>query len=193
MLQNQIEYEKLYQTLRKSEFGMTRPVFEVLVAVLIKEGYLVGYKGITQVNLESCHLPLSEAVDTLCTGQLIAEELQEQLGRLSQAVIFFESKLPPASEIDSVLENITIIAKKNSLTSNMIRTLMKSSYNGYIELPLKMELSGNFKSYYSFLLELEQLDRITKIRELRLSKDSDREGHIKASFTVSIFFRQGGF
>jgi hypothetical protein len=46
-------------------------------------------------------------------------------------------------------------------------------------------------SYYSFLLELEQLDRITKIRELTLTKDDDNEGCMEASFTVSIFFRHG--
>jgi type IV pilus assembly protein PilO len=120
-----------------------------------------------------------------------AEELEDQLGRLSQAVIFFESKLPPASEIDSVLQNITIIAKRNNLASSTIKTLKTKSKNGYIELPLKMKLNGNYMSYYSFLLELEQLDRITKIRELTLTKDDENEGCMEASFTVSIFFRHG--
>jgi type IV pilus assembly protein PilO len=51
-----------------------------------------------------------------------------------------------------------------------------------------MELHGNFNSYYAFLLELEQLDRITKIRELELKK-SDREGQTEATFVMSIFFQ----
>jgi hypothetical protein len=51
-----------------------------------------------------------------------------------------------------------------------------------------MELHGNFNSYYAFLLELEQLDRITKIRELKLEK-SDREGQTEATFVMSIFFQ----
>jgi type IV pilus assembly protein PilO len=118
-----------------------------------------------------------------------AEELREQLGRLSQAVTFFESKLPPASEIETVLQDVTVIAKRNNLTSKMIRTLKTKQSNGYIELPLKMELHGNFKSYYSFLLELEQLDRITKIRELSLKKDDKAQGQIDASFVISIFFQ----
>jgi ribosomal protein S27AE len=42
---------------------------------------------------------------------------------------------------------------------------------GYIEQPMKMELYGNFDSYYSFLIDLEQLPRITRIRELELKKD----------------------
>jgi type IV pilus assembly protein PilO len=118
-----------------------------------------------------------------------AEELKEQLGRLSQAVTFFESKLPDASEIETVLQDVTVIAERNKLTSKMIRTLKTKRNNGYIELPLKMELQGDFKSYYSFLLELEQLDRITKIRELRLKKNDDSQGQIDVSFVVSIFFQ----
>ncbi len=53
-----------------------------------------------------------------------------------------------------------------------------------------MELHGNFNSYYSFLLELEKLDRITKIRELSLKKKANAEGETAATFVVSIFFQK---
>jgi hypothetical protein len=52
-----------------------------------------------------------------------------------------------------------------------------------------MELNGNFNSYYSFLLELEKLDRITKIRELKLRKMPKSDGFAEADFVVSIFFQ----
>jgi Tfp pilus assembly protein PilO len=53
-----------------------------------------------------------------------------------------------------------------------------------------MQVEGNFASFYSFLLELEKLPRIMKIRELdieRQKKSSD--GRIVANFIVSIFFQ----
>jgi hypothetical protein len=49
-------------------------------------------------------------------------------------------------------------------------------------------MEGNFNAFYSFLLELEKLPRIMKIRELELKKQIDDEGQIAAAFTVSIFF-----
>ena len=52
-----------------------------------------------------------------------------------------------------------------------------------------MELEGNFSSFYSFLLELENLPRIMKIRELKLEKQKTDEGQIAADFIVSIFFQ----
>ena len=39
-----------------------------------------------------------------------------------------------------------------------------------------MEVTGDFNSFYSFLLELEKLPRIMKIRELELKKETASGG-----------------
>ena len=119
-----------------------------------------------------------------------ASDLTKQLEKVEEAIAVFESKLPPRSEIHKVLENITRIAQTHGLTPKTIRTLKVKSNRGYIEQPLHMELHGNFNSYYSFLLELEKLDRITKIRELSLKKKAKTEGETAATFVVSIFFQK---
>ncbi len=36
---------------------------------------------------------------------------------------------------------------------------------------------------------MEKLPRITKLRELKIQKEKDGEGHISAEFIVSIFFQ----
>lgn len=118
-----------------------------------------------------------------------AESLTEQLEQMAEAMQYFESKLPPTSEIYTVLENVTIIAQRRGLIPKTIRTLKREENSGYIEQPLKMELHGDFNSYYSFLLDLEKLDRITKIRQLSLKKKLKREGQIEATFVISIFFQ----
>ncbi len=118
-----------------------------------------------------------------------ADDLKAQLVRVEEAIKVFESKLPPKSEIYTVLENVTLIAQKHGLTPKTIRALKNLDNRGYIEQPLKMELHGDFNSYYSFLLELERMDRITKIRELSLKKKSQYEGQTEATFVMSIFFQ----
>ena len=118
-----------------------------------------------------------------------AEDLSRQLEQLQEAIEFFESKLPPTSEIDKVLQDVTIIGEKQGLRSKIIRTMKKKDNSGYIEQPLRMELEGNFNSFYSFLLELERLPRIMRIRELKVEKQTGYEGQIVADFIVSIFFQ----
>jgi type IV pilus assembly protein PilO len=118
-----------------------------------------------------------------------AEDLTKQLEELKGAIGFFESRLPPKSQIHEVLEQVTVIAQKEGLEPKTIRTLKEKDNSGYVEQPLKMELVGNFSSFYSFLLELENLPRIMKIRELELEKQKTDEGRIAADFIVSIFFQ----
>jgi len=117
------------------------------------------------------------------------KDISKQLEHLQKAIKFFEDKLPPKSEIHKVLEQVTLIAQKEGLEPKTIRAMNKKDNSGYIEQPLKMEVAGDFNSFYSFLLELEKLPRIMKIRELELKKEKEGEGQITASFIVSIFFQ----
>jgi type IV pilus assembly protein PilO len=118
-----------------------------------------------------------------------AKDISQQLKQLQEAMKFFESKLPPTSEIDTVLKNVTVIAQKQGLRSKVIKTLKPKDNSGYVEQPLQMQLVGNFNSFYSFLLELEKLPRIMKIRQLKLDKERQMEGEIMADVVVSIFFQ----
>lgn len=119
-----------------------------------------------------------------------AQDLSLQMAQVDQAVAFFESKLPPTSEIHKVLEQVTVIAQRQGLDTKTIRTLARKDTSGYVEQPLRLELEGNFNSFYCFLLELEKLPRIMKVRKMDLSKlERQNEGEITADFVVSIFFQ----
>jgi len=118
-----------------------------------------------------------------------AEDLTKQLEQLQEAIEFFESQLPPKSQIHKVLKQVNIIAQKQGLQPKTIRTLKKKDNSGYIEQPLRIGLTGNFNSFYSFLLELEKLPRIMKIRELKLDKQANDEGTVRVDAVVSIFFQ----
>jgi type IV pilus assembly protein PilO len=171
--------------------GLRKAVFFILLVGL---AYVAHTYMIKPANL---HLAQEKArveqklakIRELERATAAAKDLSEQLEKMEKAIEYFESKLPPTSEVYMVLENVTVIAQKQGLTPKTIRTLEQENNSGYIEQPLKMELHGNFDSYYSFLLALEQLDRITKIRELTLKKKAKDEGQIEATFVVSIFFQ----
>jgi len=119
-----------------------------------------------------------------------AQDLSKQMAQVDEAIVFFESKLPPTSEIHKVLEQVTVIAQKQGLDAKSIRTLARKDTSGYVEQSLRLELEGDFNAFYSFLLELEKLPRIMKIRKMDLAKlKKEKEGEIAADFVVSIFFQ----
>lgn len=117
-----------------------------------------------------------------------AVDVGKQLSRLAEAVRFFQDKLPPESEIHKVLESITLIAQKQGLDCGTITALKSKDCNGYIEQPLKMELSGNFYSFYNFLIEVEKLQRIVTVRELELKKNPKDSTLLEANMVISVFF-----
>ena len=174
--------------------GTRKFVFFVLLVGLSYVAYAYMIKPANQDFIEKREKMQQKAakLSELEEATVAAKDLTKRLAQLEEAVEFFESKLPPKSQIDKMLNDVTIIAQKHGLNQKKIGTAKTKNNSGYIELPLKMELSGNFNSYYSFLLELEQLDRITKIRELSLMKTSKFEGHAKAIFVMSIFFQDTG-
>ena len=118
-----------------------------------------------------------------------AEDLNKQLEQLQEAIRFFESKLPSTSEIHKVLEQVTVVAQKQGLKPKTIRTLQPKDNSGYVEQPLEMMWVGDFNSFYSFLLEIEKLPRIMKLRQLKLDKETRGEGAVGAEFILSIFFQ----
>jgi type IV pilus assembly protein PilO len=174
---------------------MTSGFRKIVFFVLLIGVSLAGY----QYMIKPANKHLAEAkgrVDTKLAqlakfeeAASAAEDLEKQLEKLQEAIKFFESKLPPTSQIHEVLEQVTVIAQKEGLKPKTIRTLMQKDNSGYVEQPLKMQLEGNFSAFYSFLLELEKLPRIMKIRELKLEKQKNNEGQIAADFIISIFFQ----
>ena len=168
-----------------------RVVFFILLVGVAAAGYQYMIKPAND-SLAKAKSQLDAKMAQLANFQkatAAAEDMTKQLEQLQEAMEFFESKLPPTSQIHEVLEQVTVIAQKQGLKPKTIRTLKKKDNSGYIEQPLKMELEGNFSSFYSFLLELEKLPRIMKIRELDLDKHRENEGQIAADFIVSIFFQ----
>jgi type IV pilus assembly protein PilO len=168
-----------------------KAVFFILLVGLAVVGYQYMIKPANK-DLAEIKAKVDSKLDQLVKFEeatAAAEDLTKQLDKLQEAIEFFESKLPPKSQIHEVLEQVTVIAQKEGLKPKTIRTLANKDNSGYIEQPLKMELVGNFSSFYSFLLELEKLPRIMKIRELELDKQKILEGEVSASFIVSIFFQ----
>lgn len=171
--------------------GIRHIIFFVLIIAMVYVSYAYMIKPANEhltkqrVQMDASRAKLTE----LHRATTASEDLNLNLEQMEKAIQEFESKLPPSSEIHTVLESVTLIAQRHGLVPKMIRTLKTTSNQGYIEQPLEMELHGNFNAYYAFLLELERMDRITKIRQLELKKRSKYEGQTEAKFIMSIFFQ----
>ena len=90
-----------------------------------------------------------------------------------------------------VLQEIAKRADKNALSTKAIKTKNFDRAAGYAEQPIEINLAGDFRSFYNFLLELEKLDRITQLKTMKLDKMLERDGAMQAQMTLSVFFEAG--
>ncbi len=172
------------------KFGIRELLFLGLLLAIPVVSYFWVFKPAAenraeqQTNIKTNQVKL----DKLQKAKVTLDDLNNEVDDLAEAVSFFEDKLPAQDEIYSVLKQVTKIANKQNLKTQRFKTAKVKPLSQYSEQPIEMEVYGNFDSYYQFLIEIEKLNRITRIKKMKLVKDDTNEGNMNAKFTLSIYF-----
>ena len=121
-------------------------------------------------------------------------DLGQEIEKLSQTIELFEQKLPAQREVEVILKQVWELAAKHKLVPKSIRTDRPVNAAQYAELPILMSIHGDFDGFYSFLLDLEKLRRITRMPQMKLEKISsqEQEGQMEAHVVLSIYFDPQG-
>jgi type IV pilus assembly protein PilO len=115
-----------------------------------------------------------------------------------ESISLIEAKLPSERDVEGILEEVWSITASNGLTVKSVKTDKPLPAALYRELPLELSVEGQFDGFYQFLLELENLQRITRVHKLEIERAGSSSlrtsqtelppGAMKASFTLSIYF-----
>src|SRR3954468_20580252 len=57
----------------------------------------------------------------------------------------------------------------------------------YCELPISMTFEGDFTSVFNFLRSTEEIQRLTRVRNLKLKAKPDGTGQVQAGITMNIY------
>ena len=116
-------------------------------------------------------------------------EANEKIRRDIESI---EARLPTNKEIDSIVRQVSDLAVESGLAAPLINTEKSVSAASYMEQPINMVITGNFTGFYDFLRKLEHLQRITRIHSMRIQRSDKVNGHMRADFTLSIYYQQEG-
>ena len=172
------------------KFGIREIVFVlVMLGLLGSTNYFVFSKANQKKTAMLAEIRAKQqALGNLQQATAGIDDLNRKIDELQKAITFFESKLPQEKEVDKILKEVWQMAEANQLTTKTIKTMKSERGPSYSEQPIAMSLSGDFNGFYAFLLQLEKLQRITRITDMNLTKISDRDGEMQAGMTLSIFF-----
>ncbi len=170
-------------------FGLRELVFLLVLLGLPVAAYFFVFAPtnaqIEQVRKEN--LIKKGKLDQLQLARHI-EDIGVEIDKLVQAIDLFEAKLPAAKEVEVIQQEVWQLATRRGLNQRSFRPDKTIASTSYSEKPIHMEISGDFKGFYGFLLDLERLSRITRIHDLELEKQKDNEGFVNAKFTLTIYF-----
>ncbi|GIW74761.1 MAG: hypothetical protein KatS3mg103_1283 [Phycisphaerales bacterium] len=115
--------------------------------------------------------------------------LEAATAEIAQRIESIESRLPTNKELADVVRQVSELAVQSGLEQPSIVADKPVKAALYMEQPLKIEMTGDFRGFYKFLLELERMDRITRIPEMTVRRSDKVDGHMVAEFTLSIYFQ----
>lgn len=182
-------------------FGLRELIFMIVLLAVPVASWWYVFKPrnaeIVQAKLEV--LTKQSKLDKLREVAKKIDDIGLAIEQGRYAVELIEAKLPNQQQVDVILQNIWRLADQNHLTVKSVKSEKPIPAATYMEQPLKMKIEGRFSGFYQFLLELENLPRITRIHQMKLERmtidsrsgsDNYDPGFMKAAFTLSIYFEQ---
>lgn len=189
-------------------FGLRELIFlVVLLAVPIASFMFVFKPRNEEINQARQEVDAkTEKLEQLRQVQGQLNDLGQAIEEWRKAIEMIEAKLPSERGIEDILEQVWNLAEDNGLQILGTHAEPAVPAATYMELPLKIEMYGDFDGFYQFLLELEQLPRITRVHEMAVNRaghtsrgsrgrsrrgpaDEVPEGTMEAEFILSIYYQ----
>ena len=129
-----------------------------------------------------------QMLDKLSATTRQSADLARANAEVSKAISLIEARLPQGKDVDKILNQIADLARTSHLEIPKIKADKPVAAANYMEQPLDIVMTGDFDNFYTFLLKIEQLDRITRLLNLKLTRQEKDNGTMEAKFTLSIYF-----
>jgi type IV pilus assembly protein PilO len=161
----------------------------VLVAMPMSSYWFVFRPQNAEIHAARAEIEHKEQMLTkLAKATARNDDLLKVNEEIAQGIATVESRLPDNKEVEVILAQVATVARESSLALPKVRSANPVAAAKYMEQPLEMVVNGDFDDFYKFLLRVEELDRITRMPNMKIKKLDDVDGSIEAEFTLSIYF-----
>lgn len=180
------------------QFGPREVIFLIVLLVVPVASYFYVFKPRNH-EIKQAQVEVENKQAKLDNLREVTEKIDDIGLAIDQgraAIQLVEAKLPSARDVEVILEDVWELAASSRLSVKSIKSQKPVPAAGYMEQPLKIIMEGRFDGFYTFLMALESLPRITRIHELKLDRntgrrpgdDDDTSGVMTAAFVLSIYF-----
>ncbi|MBL8747178.1 MAG: type 4a pilus biogenesis protein PilO [Phycisphaerae bacterium] len=161
----------------------------VLIAMPVSSYWFVFRPQNTDIEAARKEIEHKEQMlEKLAKATARNDDLKKINEEIAAGISTVESRLPDNKEVDVILGQVSTVARSSRLALPKVRSANPVPSAKYMEQPLEMLVTGDFDDFYRFLTKVEELDRITRVPDMKIKKINDVDGAIEATFTLSIYF-----
>lgn len=154
-----------------------KTVVALVVAVLVTVGTYYGLVSSKLPVLDAAQAKETELKQTYQAKYNIAVNLQayeEQLARIKDDFSSMLKSLPTSNETPGLLDDITFVGTSAGLTFRLLNWQQEIPKEFYTELPIQMEVTGNYHEFGEFVSNIASLPRIVTLHDFDVTQEGER-------------------
>ena len=140
-------------------------------------------------------LTKAEQVVTIAKGMADAEQmpvLMDQLRKLRIELEDYESKIPDQRDFGAFLSRITELMNEHNLKEQSIEPGEILAADKFNCIPVSMQCKGRLTQLFNFYDRLQDLDRLVRIEQVKLTNDAGYSGQVSMVTKAVIYYRAQG-
>ena len=161
----------------------------VMVLLFIFAGYLPAKHRLDALHgqIDTRTREVEENQNKARNLPLLALEVQE----LESRVRDYDRQFPKQADLGDFIKDITRLSQQLALRDWKYQPLAPRRGDSYFELPIQMNFQGEFLNVFSFLNEVEHLQRLTRVRKLAIRAKDLKTGMVEVEIGLNIYFSEG--
>ncbi len=183
------------QSLQKQIGWCTRMQWALGCAILagMVGFYALGYLPATR-QMETLRMQIQSKKRELEQNQNKARNLPIlalEVQQLERQVQMYDRQFPRQPELGQFIRDITQISQQLSLGQWKYQPAHARRGNAFFELPIQMHFQGQFSNVEAFLRQVEDMQRLTRIKRISIKGRSGASGAVEVEMAMNIYFSEG--
>ncbi len=178
------------------QIGLCRRIQLILAGVLLVitvAFYAIGYRPMT-ARLSILETKIAASRSDLKMAQqkaLHLPDLTRQVEKLQVKVERNGKKMPRSPDLGQFMRDVTQISQQVALRDFKLQPMPSRRQELFYELPIIMQFRGDFPNASLFIRQLEDLQRLTRVRRLSIRSKNLDTGTVDVEVTLNIYFWEG--
>lgn len=154
--------------------------------------YFTWYRPATR-ELRRLHLSITQQQELLKTAQAQAHTLptlQADVYRLQARVEHNNKILPRQPELATFMKDIATLCQQSAVQKFTCKPGAPRRMHPVSEVPVTMSFEGDFISVYQFLRQSEDMQRLTRVRDLSIRSMDAKAGQVEVQMAMNVYFSE---